>query len=353
MNLRTYAIIALLPCLSLNAFEYASPQAAEKARLSFKKIQESSNAQASQKSEAEESEPEENSDDILQNLIAQYTQLNSISEKYALLNKFAADARELPPKIEIGQDTIYIEPTGDLPAFTIAQKGDFPESIEIPSPEAFLKKLPSAYKIKRTCDRNRDGTLQEEEIVSLLLELRAKFDSAKSEVERRLVLNRYGELLNTLNKEELELTWGKNSKFKLVRDPKNKLWYTPDEKPLKKYADGEHPSYSFINKLNALNELASILFLNELQRQNPCDRPKVIELRLPEYESANYPAKDSPEFAEKMSNLSDGSKSLEGFIELKNENGEMVIIPTFITDPKNTAEILESYDKSNREILEN
>lgn len=343
------AIIAILPCPTLFAFEYATSEAASEAQANFKKIRDSVKAQAPQKAEPEESEPKEDSDDVLRALIAQYTQLSSISDKYALLDKFADDARELPAKIEIGRDTIYIEPTGGMPAFTIAQKEDFPVSVKIPSKDEFLKTLPSAYKIKRTCDRNRDGILQEEEVVTLLFDLHAKFESANSEVERRLVLNRYAELLNTLNKQELELTWGKNSKFRLVRDPENMLWYAPDEEPLKKYADGEHPSYSFEKKLSSLSELAPLLLLKELQRQNPCDRPKVIELRLEKYQAAKYPPKDSAEFAEKAAAANSG---FNGFIEVKNENGEMVNIPTFITDPQNTAELLEIYDKSNREILE-
>lgn len=336
-----------LACLNSPAFEYANSQRAglgPQSRENAPKAQTPQGASSLQKPESESYESQ------LSDLKIRYLKLKSPSEKYALTEMFLNKAKEIPPRIDIGEDVIFVKKTEDKQKFTgrftIVKKGDFPEIATLPDNSAFLNALPSPYKIVRSCDRNRDGTLQEDEVITLLLDIHMRFDSADSEVRRRLVLSRYGEVLNSLKKEELLLTWGKDSNFRLLRAPKTRLWSAPDEKPLKKYEHGEHPSYKLTESLAKMSGQAKHKLLRELRKCNPCDRPKLIEKSPAKCGSS--PRANAGGFDEQTLPADDG---LDSFAEIINENGESAIVPIFLSDPKNTPEILAEYTRNNAAIL--
>lgn len=353
MNLKVFilAISTTLFALNANCFEYANakkstnenpePPILIKAKAPIKKLAEPANEEAEiseEISETEKSSPtRDESETLIQELTDKYTAAESTLQKYKVLKQFAQNSDKLPKKIEIEDDVIYLNKASKECEFVITKAGAYPQ-ILIPRKHTKLA-IPSVYKIKRTYDRNRNANLEDEELISIMLELRMKFDEAQTESERQEVLNRYGEIFAKLNKEEMEVSWGNNSKFRIERNIDNGTWSAPDEAPIKKYAANEHPSYKFVDELSEVSDLAVYEMLKELSLANPQDRPALIVKLLPKYLKADYPTQDSKEFENRKLLSQSG---FESFIEAKNISEESVLVPVFITDPENTVQILST-----------
>lgn len=254
-------------------------------------------------------------------------------------------------------ESINIHTFGDKKDFLIvANSKEFPPRLKLKTPVEF--ELPSAFKLRQNFDKNRDGELDKNETMDLLLEMRYKFDLAQSNTARSIVINRYAEAINDPEQTEYTVTWGKNSSFKIFKDEKSDKW-TSDEKPLENYKFSEHPSFTFVAKLQEKDSsgLAITEFFSMLMRTPINKRADKIASELPNFLQKTYPAKNTKEWNKAMNlagafNLElDAPISIfEGFIELINEKHDLVMIPTFSTDIDSKS--VEAYTKMSEKILE-
>lgn len=258
-----------------------------------------------------------------------------------------------------GKAKIFINPENGR--FIIGPASAFPKRISNPKASP-ADSLPSAYKLKRTFDRDRDGALSDDEIVALMVEMRYAFAEAKNGTDRAKIVARCAEALADLRQEEFEASWGSGSSFKIVKNSVTGVWEAPEEPPAPRFAFGAHPSGNFAGELLKKDPggLALREFCDELQRINPFLRADKIAELLPEYMAKSYPEKGSDEWEERnakigyatsaaMSNFR--SPDITGLIEYVNERHEAVTVPLFFTDPQGTAGAITQFSELNQSRL--
>lgn len=296
---------------------------------------------------------------IIQDLSDRTKSLKSAKDKTLACMAAQNFFDKLPERFSLGQDkfgndivAFYIRDDNQI---VLGSRAEFPRRLKNPI-RSVLEELDSPYKIKRRFDKDLSGDLNDDEQISMLLEMRYLHSEAKNSHERAKILETYGEILDSQNREEVEITWGQNSSLKMLKNLKNKKWELFGEKPLVRAKAGEHPSYKLLKlSKDRISTLGFLECLDALRRTNVFKRADKMGEILAKLEA-------SP--AEKIS-LSDknavkraaelGFSPREfynakfGLIEYVNERHETVLAPIFDTDPENTPEELSIFGYSNYE----
>ncbi len=217
--------------------------------------------------------------------------------------------------------------------FDCAPLEDFPQKISIPRRKTAIANLPSSYQIRYRFDADKDDELSDTEMFKLLIELHYLVQKSTTNREREVLIDRYANAIVTQDfTSELSINWGKNSTFKIEKDPVTGKWTAPGEAPIKRFVIGTHPSQTaFQEKLK--DKTYAIAVLKILSRTNPFLRAEKIEELLKTELS--------------LEDVNSKQALLINFVEYINEKSELVKIPIFKTDPTQTTKLLNDFSKIN------
>lgn len=210
---------------------------------------------------------------------------------------------------------------------------ELPAKISIPKRKTILSELPSSYQIRYRFDSDKDNELSDTEMFKLLIELHYILQKAATNHDRELLIERYANAITTQElASEFSINWGRDSSFRILKDPKTGRWSAPDEAPIKRHSIGMHPSQT-IFKEKIKDEKYFINAMKILSRTNPFLRAaKIEELLNSDFE---------------LEEINSKQPVLIQFIEYINEKSELASIPVFKTDPLETTQMLSDFSKEN------
>lgn len=217
--------------------------------------------------------------------------------------------------------------------FDWATIDEFPSKILIPKRKTILSTIPSSHQLRYRFDTDKDDELSDTEMFKLLIELHYILQKATTNEERELLIERYANAIIAQDfTSEFSINWGKNSTFRIEKDPKTGRWSAPDEAPIKRFVIGTHPSQTlFQEKLNDKKYATKAMKI--LSRINPFLRAEKIEELL----KSDLGLED----------VNSKQAMLASFVEYINEKSELVKIPIFKSDPLETTQMLSDFSKEN------
>ena len=217
--------------------------------------------------------------------------------------------------------------------FDCGTEEELPVKISIPKRRTILSEIPSSYQIRYRFDSDKDEELSDTEMFKLLIELHYILQKAATNQERELLIERYANAITSQEfANEFSINWGKDSSFRIVKDPQTGRWSAPDEAPIKRHLIGRHPSQTvFQEKLK--DEKYFINAMKILSRTNPFLRAEKIEELL------------NSDFG--LEEINSKQPILIHFVEYINEKSELASIPVFKTDPLSTTQMLSDFSKEN------
>lgn len=210
---------------------------------------------------------------------------------------------------------------------------ELPTKISIPKRKTILSKIPSSYQIRYRFDADKDDELSDTEMFKLLIELHYILQKAATNQDRELLIERYANAITSQEfANEFSITWGKDSSFRIVKNPATGRWSAPDEAPIKRHAIGSHPSQTIFQE-KIKDEKYFMGAMKILSRTNPFLRAEKIEELL------------NSDF--EIEEINSKQPMLIEFVEYINEKSELASIPVFKTDPLKTTQMLSDFSKEN------